>query len=513
MVNLLHVKVFIGRIYTQFKPVKTVECLITSFGRVIYAGSTNVCEYICRNTSCEHIKVDGVALPGFVDPHIHMDALGINLHAIDLRDAKSIDEVKKLIKIYSGRVISGWIIGRGWDQEKFIEKRIITRHDIDAVVRELPVLLLRVCGHLGVVNTKAMELLKLTDIFRCDPNVDAINGVVKEDVLEYIWRKIDIDVDSYRRILDSAQRYIIEHGVTSIGFLSAPINIIPTLISMDLENRLWIRTHLYLDAIYSNIFKSIGLKRGFGDEFLKFMGIKIFIDGSLGARTALLTLPYNDDPSNYGVERISTNTLAQILNWAKENSIDVALHAIGDKALDIALYSIRNTLSNNYTRIEHASIVRDDQLDGLKGLRIAVQPHFILSDFWVVDRVGVERARYVYRVKSLIDRNIVLGFSTDAPVEDINPWRTIYAAITRGAFEGIELAKYTYDEAIDVVEALHLYTKGSSQLLLRNDIGCLEPGCLADINVVDRDPLKLDLHELKSIRTLKVFIEGKNVFL
>ncbi|MEM4843316.1 MAG: amidohydrolase family protein, partial [Ignisphaera sp.] len=163
--------------------------------------------------------------------------------------------------------------------------------------------------------------------------------------------------------------------------------------------------------------------------------------------------------------------------------------------------------------IEHASIVRDDQLSKLKGFRIAIQPHFIISDFWIVDRVGIERARYVYRIKSLLDSDIVLGFSTDAPVEDVNPWKTIYAAVTRGIFEDIELAKYTYSEAIDVVEALHLYTKGSGQLLLRNDIGCLEPGCLADINIVDRDPIGLDLHELKNIRSLKVFVGGKAVFL
>ncbi|MEM2852006.1 MAG: amidohydrolase [Ignisphaera sp.] len=506
------IKVFMGKIYTQFKPIKIVECLIVSSGRVVYAGSDKLCEYVCKNTVCEYIDINGVALPGFVDAHIHMDALGINLNSIDLRNTRSIDEVKRLLRTYRN-TIGHWIIGRGWDQEKFIEKRVITRWDIDNAINELPVLLIRICGHLGVINSRAIELLKLSKIFECSSKIDIANGIIKEEVLEYIWREIDIDVDSYRKILDDAQNHIVRHGVTSIGYLSVPISVVPVLISMDLENRLYIRIHLYFDAIHSDIFKILGLRRGYGDDYLRFMGIKIFIDGSLGARTALLSLPYGDDPNNFGIERISSDTLVHILSRAKDNGIDVALHAIGDRALDVAIYSIRSALSHNYTRIEHASIVRDDQLSKLKGFRIAIQPHFIISDFWMVDRVGIERARYVYRIKSLLDSDIVLGFSTDAPVEDVNPWKTIYAAVTRGIFEDIELAKYTYSEAIDVVEALHLYTKGSGQLLLRNDIGCLEPGCLADINIVDRDPISLDLHELKNIRSLKVFVGGKAVFL
>ncbi|MCS7111343.1 MAG: amidohydrolase [Ignisphaera sp.] len=504
----MSIKVFTGRVYTQFKPIKTVECLIVSSGRVVYAGSIDVCECVCRNTVCEEIDIRGVALPGFVDAHIHMDALGVNLNTIDLRDVGSIDDVKKLLKIYGRKTIGGWIIGRGWSQERFAEKRLITRCDIDESITELPVLLVRVCGHLGTVNSKAIELLKLTEVFRNNPNMDAVDGIVKEEVLEYVWRKIDIDVDTYKRLLNDAQRHLLRYGITSVGFLSAPVNIVPILISMNLEDTLRVRIHLYLDGVYGSILKLAGFRRGFGDEFLRFMGIKIFIDGSLGARTALLTSPYSDDPDNYGVERMPGDLLARILSEARDNDIDVALHAIGDKALDIALSSIWETLSNNHTRIEHASIVRDDQLDRLRGLRVAIQPYFVISDFWIVDRVGAERARYVYRIRSLVDRDIAVGFSTDAPVEEVDPWKTIYAAVTRGAFDGIELARYTYSESVDVREALHLYTKGSSRVLLRTDIGCLEPGCLADINVVDRDPLELDIQEIKRVRTLRTFVGG-----
>lgn len=511
--NPLSVKVFTGKIYTSFKPLKVVRCLVVAFGRVIYAGSDNICEYICKNTLCDNINIDGIALPGFVDSHIHMDTIGIKLNSLDMRNLKSIEDVKNILKVYRN-TIGNWIVGLGWDQERFLERRPLTRYDIDEVSSEMPIMLIRICGHLGVVNSKAIEVLKLDKIFKDNPNIDIEKGIVKEDILEYIWNNIDMDIDlnGYRKLLNDAQRYIIRYGVTSIGFTSVPISVLPALISMDLENKLIVKTHLYMDFTSSDIFKSIGLKRGFGDDFLRFMGIKIFIDGSLGARTALLSKPYSDEPNNFGIERVSSDILSLILYNSKCKGIDVAIHAIGDKALDIALDSIWSSLSTDFTRVEHASIVRDDQLYKLKGLRIALQPHFIISDFWVLDRVGVERAQWVYRIKSLVNSNALIGFSTDAPIEDINPWKTIYAATTRGIYENIELAKYTFNEAIDVIEALHLYTRGSAALLKRNDIGCLEPGCYADVIVVDRDPLNIDLFELKNIETLKVFVNGNLVF-
>lgn len=118
-------------------------------------------------------------------------------------------------------------------------------------------------------------------------------------------------------------------------------------------------------------------------------------------------------------------------------------------------------------RIEHASVLREDLIGRIRelGVALAVQPHFVISDWWVVDRVGVDRARYVYPFKTLIDNGIMLGFSTDAPVEPLNPWETVYAAVTRGRYEGIELLKYTEGEAVSIAETLHYYTYGSAYLL------------------------------------------------
>ncbi|GAB6944771.1 amidohydrolase family protein [Vulcanisaeta sp. JCM 14467] len=165
-------------------------------------------------------------------------------------------------------------------------------------------------------------------------------------------------------------------------------------------------------------------------------------------------------------------------------------------------------------RIEHASVLREDLIGRIRelGVALAVQPHFVISDWWVVDRVGVDRARYVYPFKTLIDNGIMLGFSTDAPVEPLNPWETVYAAVTRGRYEGIELLKYTEGEAVSIAETLHYYTYGSAYLLHEeHELGRLEPGYLADFIIIDKDPLSVSDKELKDIKVLETYVGGERI--
>ncbi len=154
-------------------------------------------------------------------------------------------------------------------------------------------------------------------------------------------------------------------------------------------------------------------------------------------------------------------------------------------------------------RIEHASVIRDDQLELIKKLKpiVVIQPHFIITDKWIIDRLGVERVRYIYRFKTLYDITTV-GFSTDAPVEPVNPWETIYAAIMRGLDQGLKHGILTQDEKMTVIEALDAYTRGSGYALRDDKLGCLLPGCYPDMIVVDKNPLEIsDPAELLDIKS------------
>ncbi len=184
-----------------------------------------------------------------------------------------------------------------------------------------------------------------------------------------------------------------------------------------------------------------------------------------------MSRPYNDDPGNSGRPNYSFDELMSIARRSSEAGLQLAIHGIGDKMVEVIL-DIYGKLGDAQVlrhRIEHASVLREDLVRRIRelGIVLAVQPHFVISDWWVVDRVGADRARYVYPFKTLINNGVMLGFSTDAPVESLNPWKTVYAAVTRGCYEGIELCKYTENEKVSLIDALHYYTYGSAYLSVR----------------------------------------------
>ncbi len=516
-------KAFYGTIYTSFKPLKRVEALLTVLGRVILSGDTSSIEKLCKSLGCDEVDLEGIAIPAFVDAHTHIDSVGRALNSLDLRNTRSINELKERLRDFA-RDRAGWILGRGWDQELFIEKRWPTRWDLDEVVPDKPVLLIRVCGHVGVVNSKAIELLDLERKFYTSPNLvkehGIATGIVREEVLEFVKRAIEEseDINTISKYISDAEKEFLRYGVTSIGFAGSSLKSLYALMKLDLEERLRIRIAVYLlkedFEVLDRVFRLFPLR----SRRVWVRGIKIFVDGSLGGRTALLSKPYSDDPSTYGQQLIDIATLESIARRCSDRRLQLAVHAIGDRALDIVLDVYRSighrVVVGNRFRIEHVSVVRDDQLAVLQKLNpvLVVQPHFIITDWWILDRVGIERSSWVYRFKDFIDRGLITAFSTDAPVEPINPWETVYAALTRGELEDIPLSRYTPNQKISLVEALHCYTYGSAYALGLDFVGRLESGFSADIAVVDRDPFELEPEELRKISNIATYIEGTKVY-
>ncbi|ESQ23723.1 MAG: putative metal-dependent hydrolase with the TIM-barrel fold [uncultured Acidilobus sp. MG] len=193
---------------------------------------------------------------------------------------------------------------------------------------------------------------------------------------------------------------------------------------------------LYLDVDALGLLEGLGLAGGFGNEWVKVMGVKVFADGSLGARTALLSEPYEDAPGERGKQNLSVEELSNIMSRASRLGLDVAVHAIGDGALDIFLAA--RAASGADARVEHASVVRDDQLPRLRGVRVSVQPMFVIEDRgWLKDRLGARRLGLAYRFRSIVASGAIVGLSTDAPVEPTDPWLTVYAACHKGSGGGL----------------------------------------------------------------------------
>ncbi len=511
------------RVYVSFKPLRVANALTIVGDRVFYVGDAEKAVSIARSLGGEVIDLSGlIVMPGFIDSHMHLDSLGLNLNTLDLRGSKSIEEVKERLREF---VAEGgpteWVVGRGWDQELFAEGRWLSRWDIDEVVRDKPALLIRVCGHVGVVNSKAIEVIKKHLGGSLKPPYFDINekgeltGIVRESGLEEVLKLVTYGSDQLLKFLEDAINHTLRQGVTTVGLAGCSSEVLTALQVLKSLGKLRIRVRAYLNRDLLPYLRNLGIRCGFGDSRLKVLGIKVFTDGSLGARTALLSKPYADDPSTSGVATISEAELIKVVKEASEAGLQLAVHAIGDKAIDMVLKAygeVGEYVRSLRHRIEHASVIRPKQVIKASelGVAIAIQPHFVISDWWVIDRVGAERAPWVYPFKSIIDAGLMTGFSTDAPVEPINPWETVYAAVTRGAYEGIKLYEFSRSEVLDAATALHHYTYGSAQLLHSEDeVGTLEVGKCADLIVIDRDPLKVSPEELRNVKVLGTMVGGE----
>ena len=505
-----------GRIYLSFKPTRIVSSLVVVNGRVIYAGDRDKAKDLANLIDLKVVDLKGkVVLPGFVDSHVHLDELGMYLEMLDLRDVESIEDLKRKLSSYTGR--GKWILGHGWDQEKLKEKRFPTRWDLDDVIRDKPVMLTRICLHAAVLNTKAMEITGLLKID--DPDViknengDPI-GVVVEKAFEKAREKMkeDLTQEDYMRFLRNAVDFAASQGVTTVGFVSCDRKSLMALHRLNSEKKLKIRVRVYLNPDILEPLKNLGIRRGFGDEFLRINGLKILADGSLGARTAWLSEPYSDS-STSGGPNINREELMKIAEEADKNGLQLAIHGIGDKTIDMILDVYEKVgASGKRHRIEHASVTRDDQIARISklGVVVSVQPHFIVSDWWVVKRVGEKRARWVYRFKKMLLSGINLCFGTDCPVENLNPWETLHAAVTRGG-KSLPLYEITKEECLDLEEALYCYTKGSAYALFDEDnLGSLEEGKLADFIVLNED--SFETKDLRKLKILETYVGGVRIF-
>jgi predicted amidohydrolase YtcJ len=277
------------------------------------------------------------------------------------------------------------------------------------------------------------------------------------------------------------------------------------------EGKLPLRIYLGIPVELLDEFVGLSLVCDFGGEMVRFGFVKILADGSLGARTAALKEPYADKPETSGMLIYSQRKLNQLVLKAHKAGWQVAVHAIGDKAIEAVLKAFHNALKKfprmgHRHRIEHCSVLSPRLIKRMKrlGLIASVQPHFIVSDFWVVDRVGVKRARWVYPFKTLMREGVVVASGSDCPVEPINPLLGIWAAVARKGFK---------EESLTVEEALRTYTLNAAYTSFdEGKRGTIEVGKLADLTVLSEDPFKVEPDQIRHISVEMTIVSGKIVY-
>lgn len=477
-------------------------------------------------------------LPGLNDSHLHLSYIGEAMNILDLSQARSIDEIIDLGKSFLKKhPLLKALKGRGWNEDHFTqgEVRSLKNSDLDKISTDIPVIFDRVCQHLSSSNSKAIDLLDIDKNTSVSGGVIALdeankpNGIFKEYAVKLIKQALPKKEDNeIEEELLKAMDYCIKMGVTSVG-------------SCDILNNDYAQMFRVIHKIYGENKTSLRYSHQFNfqeiDEFKEYLNtefknknydgkflskgsLKLFKDGSLGAKTALLNKPYSDDHGNFGVDSLDNNSLKELVELAEKNDIQVLTHAIGDGAIEslVDIYGEINNSNKNKLRhsIVHCQITTEGLLKKIadEKLSVLVQPIFLDYDAGIVEeRVGKDMARTSYAFDTLYKSDAVVSFSTDAPIEDVNPFLNIYSAVNRLGLDNKTGDVYLANERMSVEDSIDAYTFKSAYNEFKEDIkGKLKPGFLADLIVIDKDIFTIDPLDIKDIVVDMTMIGGKIVY-
>jgi predicted amidohydrolase YtcJ len=459
-------------------------------------------------------------LPGFIDAHGHVLALGFEALQLNLTGTSSLEDLKQRLRDYAAAHPEvRWIIGSGWNQELWPVKNFPTSADLDSVVSDRPVVLERVDGHAIVVNSAAMKAAGVTAATQAPPGgriengmfVDAARALIEKSIPEPTTSEMDA-------ALDKAEEILLGFGVTGVGAMSVSSDDWATFRRAGDAGRLQVRLMTYgLNGPLPEVPKPTGWLYG---DHLRMAGAKFFADGALGSRGAWLKKPYADDPATTGLSRHSDAELRAMEDRAAAAGFQVATHAIGDaaNAQVISTYEWLNSKygTNRRWRIEHAQIVDCADLPRIRRGHIiaSMQPTHQTSDRLMAEkRMGLARLKCAYAWQSMLKTGAKLAFGTDFPVESPNPFPGLSAAVSRQDINGQPPGGWFPEQRLSFAQALAAYTRGAAYAgFAEEKIGALDAGKWADFVIVDRDPTKVDPLQLARTRVLETWIAGKKVF-
>lgn len=466
---------------------------------------------------------------GFNDSHLHLLYGGQSLEEVDLTGVTNIHDLQRRILERAWKIPWGsWIIGGGWDQNQFPNGEWPTKRALDDIAADFPMVLRRVCGHAVLVNSKVLAIAGITaktpdppagEIMR-DPVTGEPTGVLKEDAVKLVSQYMPAATEesisrSIERGLEEAKRF----GVTGIQDFSASeaFQVYKRLLG---EGRLTARVSFWM-PLDSDPSAVLDRKTETRNRMLRIGCLKGMLDGSLGARTAALSAPYSDDSTTNGLNLYTQDRLNELVLLADRNRLQVALHAIGDRATAMGLTSFElaqkiNGQRESRHRIEHAQVLAPSDFEAFKSLGIiaSMQPAHCIYDLpWAESRLGPVRSEGAYAWKSVLDAGGRLAFGSDWPVVPLNPLIGIYAAVTRSDTAGLPGGGWMPRQRLTVEEALTAYTLGSAYAeFMEHELGSIEQGKLADLVVLNRNLLTVHPADILRARVVYTIVDGKIVY-
>lgn len=531
-----------SKVYTLNPEAGEAEAIAVKDGVILFVGSNDQVRDLVGDSTEVLDMSESYIYPGFIEGHAHIMGIGANIINVDLMQARSYEEVVRMVQERAAVTPAGeWIIGRGWHQDKWDEVPELmfngfpTHHPLSEAVPDHPVLLSHASGHASLANAAAMNLAGVNkstpdpeggEIFRDVSGQPT--GIFNEMAEKLIVEKLPLKSAEYKSdLLERAIQECLSNGLTGFhqaGSDQADVALFEQFAS---ENQLKLRLHVMLSGADTTLLKTYfasGPRSGLYDQHLNIRSVKLYADGALGSRGAWLLEEYSDARGVHGHNVTPMDQIEDVVMRAAASGFQVCTHAIGDRGnrevLNIyekALERYPEIAQDHRFRIEHAQHIHPDDIPRFARLGVipAMQAIHMSSDRpWAIDRLGRERIENgAYMWSELIDNGSVIVNGTDAPVEPVSPLASFYASVSRKTLKGTPEGGYEPAQKMTREEALKSYTLWPAYgAFMEQSVGSVEVGKLADFTILDRDIMTIPEDEILKTKVKMTIIGGEVLY-
>lgn len=518
-----------GTVVSMDGSMRRYEAVGAEEGKIVFLGTDR--EALAQNWDQTTDLKGAYVFPGFNDTHMHLLHYALFQKNVQLSGAASIDEVVDRCRRRIEAEHPAFLLGMGWNQETLAEGRLVNRQDMDRVSTDIPVCMLRTCGHVAACNSVMLERIRALRGVAPETisHVDFVNGILREDAMRLYMEVIpQMDGDFVRELVMEGQRALNQCGITCVH--SDDLKVIPGMdavqvvdVFRDMEAKGELTVRVYeqclVDQPAFDAFKAVRNSMDDHTSLFRTGPRKLLQDGSLGAKSAEMIDGYVDDPENHGIPIYTADELYQWIKAAHSDRMNVAVHAIGDLAIQQVCDTVERVQREDpwpqhRHGIVHAQTTTPALLRRMKdlGLHAYIQPIFIEADMEIIaERVGEDHARDCYNWKAMEDLGIRVSGGSDCPVEPFDILDNLRAAVTRKNRAGTKV--YLPEQALTVEQGVRLFTSDAAWASYDEDCrGTLETGKLADLAILDRDLFDMNPDDFPMVTVLETVLNGQTVY-
>jgi predicted amidohydrolase YtcJ len=522
-----------GKIWTVNPKQPWAEAVAIKDARILKVGTTEEIKTHQDERTKDFDLEGSFVLPGFIDSHTHFLDGGFALSSIQLRGAKSKTEFIAAVEKKAGEINPGeWILYGDWDQQQFDPPEMPRKEWIDPVSPHNPVFVNRLDGHMALANSLALEIAGITrntvpppgGEILIDPVTGEPTGILKDEAMSLISDKIsEPSLDEKKKAAIAALKHASQMGVTSVHDMAYSSNF-EVYYELFKEGTLSARLTVYFAIGQDDLYSQLEEKKSLENDLLKVGGLKGFVDGSLGSFTALFFDPYTDDPEKSGIlvsDMYPEGIMEKRIREADKSGLQIAIHAIGDKANHIILDIMERAIADGGPRdrrwrIEHAQHLIPEDFARFAKMDIiaSMQPYHAIDDGrWAEKKIGKERVKYTYAFKSFLDADVLLAFGSDWTVAPLDPISGIYAAVTRRTLDGKNPDGWIPEQKISLFEAIKGYTiNGAYTEFAERVKGSVEEGKFADLVVLSQNLFEIPSEDILDTEVIATVFNGEIIY-